>query len=74
MDKEQINKLCEELNNGVNGFKKITLELAQKLEGSVDENGKYISEDVNKLFDSIKNNDIEAINELNKKYARRNNK
>lgn len=68
MDKEQIKKLSKELQNGLKGLKALTLELTQKIDPEANPEGKYIAEDVDKLFSSIKNNDIEAINELNKKY------
>lgn len=68
MDKEQIKKLSKELENGLKGLKALTLELTQKIDPEANPEGKYIAEDVDKLFSSIKNNDIEAINELNKKY------
>ena len=68
MDKEQIKNLSKELENGLKGLKALTLELTQKIDPEANPEGKYIAEDVDKLFSSIKNNDIEAINELNKKY------
>tara|TARA_R110002153_G_scaffold7_2_gene65 strand:- start:6906 stop:7133 length:228 start_codon:yes stop_codon:yes gene_type:complete len=68
MDKEFIKNLGKQLENGVKGLKALTLELTQKIDPEANPEGKYIAEDVDKLFSSIKNNDIEAINELNKKY------
>ncbi len=68
MDKEYIKNLSKQLENGVKGLKALTLELTQKIDPEANPEGKYIAEDVDKLFSSIKNNDIEAINELNKKY------
>ena len=68
MDKKQIKNLSKELENGLKGLKALTLELTQKIDPEANPEGKYIAEDVDKLFSSIKNNDIEAINELNKKY------
>ncbi len=68
MDKEQIKQLSKQLENGIQGLKAITLELSQKIDPEANPEGKYIAEDVNKLFSSIKNNDIDAINKLNLKY------
>lgn len=68
MDKEQIKNLSKDLENGLKGLKTLTLELSKKIDPKANPEGKYIAEDVDKLFSSIKNNDIEAINELNKKY------
>lgn len=68
MDKEYIKNLSKQLENGVKGLKTLTLELTQKIDPEANPEGKYLAEDVDKLFSSIKNNDIDAINELNKKY------
>lgn len=68
MDKEYIKNLSKQLENGVKGLKALTLELTQKIDPKANPEGKYLAEDVDKLFSSIKNNDIDAINELNKKY------
>ncbi len=74
MDKEQVNKLSKQLKDGIKGLKTLTLELTQKIDPKANPEGKYIAEDVDKLFSSIKNNDIDAINELNIKYGGRINK
>ncbi len=74
MDKEYIKKISADLKKGVEGLKELTLELTKKIDPKANPEGKYIAEDVDKLFSSIKNNDIDAINELNKKYGGRINK
>lgn len=74
MEKEYIKKISKDLESGLKGLKTLTLELAKKIDPEANPEGKYIAEDVDKLFTSIKNNDIDAINELNKKYGGRINK
>ena len=74
MEKEYIKKISKDLESGLKGLKTLTLELAKKIDTEANPEGKYIAEDVDKLFTSIKNNDIDAINELNKKYGGRINK